>query len=461
MGIAVSDWRLANAVSRCGQLGVVSGTAIDAVLVRRLQRGDPEGHVRRGLAAFPVPAVAARILDKYFVEGGIPAGQPFKRGPMPQARPSQAATDLLVVANFVEVFLAREGHSRPVGINFLEKIQVPTLPSILGAIMAGVDFVLMGAGIPRAIPRVLDELSAGERSVLRFEVKGASDDAPETSLDPAPYLGDLGELTRPDFLGIVSSHVLATMLARLDRPADGFIVEGATAGGHNAPPRGKPSFTADGQPVYSERDEADLDAIRKLELPFWLAGGQASSEALIRARERGATGIQVGTAFAFCEESGLDAELKRQIVAQALAGTATVFTDPVASPTGFPFKVLSTASGAGTQIARERVCDLGYLRTAYRRDDDSVGWRCPAEPVDLFVKKGGDIAETEGRRCLCNALMANIGLGQVRDGGSTEPPIVTTGDDLESIRRFLSEGAESYTAADVIGALLDTPVAGS
>jgi len=43
MGVAVSGWRLAKAVSSLGQLGVVSGTALDIVLVRRLQQGDPEG----------------------------------------------------------------------------------------------------------------------------------------------------------------------------------------------------------------------------------------------------------------------------------------------------------------------------------------------------------------------------------------------------------------------------------
>lgn len=456
MGIAVSDWRLANAVARAGQLGVVSGTAIDAVLIRRLQRGDADGHVRRALGAFPVPEVAEKIVDKYFVDGGIAPDRPFKRGPMPRSVPSALGTDLLVAANFVEVFLAREGHTADVGINFLEKIQVPTLPSIFGAILAGVDFVLMGAGIPRSIPRVIDDLSAGRTTTLRFEVKGASGDTPETEFDPAPYLGEVTSLTRPDFLGIVSSHVLATMLARLDSPADGFVVEGATAGGHNAPPRGKPTFTPDGQPVYSDRDTADLEAMRNLGLPFWLAGGQASPEALAAARAEGAAGIQVGTAFAFCEESGLDPELKATLTAEALAGDASVFTDPVASPTGFPFKVLATSSGGGEETERERVCDLGYLRVAYERDDASIGWRCPAEPVDQFVRKGGAIEETEGRKCLCNALMANIGLGQVRDDGVTEPPIVTTGDDLESIRRFMSEGSTSYTAADVIAGLLQT-----
>ncbi|MDG4862734.1 hypothetical protein P8605_31820, partial [Streptomyces sp. T-3] len=45
MGVGVSGWQLARAVSRTGQLGVVSGTALDAVLARRLQLGDPGGDV--------------------------------------------------------------------------------------------------------------------------------------------------------------------------------------------------------------------------------------------------------------------------------------------------------------------------------------------------------------------------------------------------------------------------------
>ena len=46
MGAGVSSWRLARVVSRLGQLGVVSGTALDQILVRRLQAGDPDGQVR-------------------------------------------------------------------------------------------------------------------------------------------------------------------------------------------------------------------------------------------------------------------------------------------------------------------------------------------------------------------------------------------------------------------------------
>src|SRR3990172_2822375 len=158
MGVAVSDWRLAGAVSSEGQLGVVSGTAIDTVVVRRLQLGDPGGHIRRALAAFPIPDVVDDILDRYFIPGGKASDARFKKNPMGKLKPSRRLEDLLVVANFVEVWLAKQGHANPVGINYLEKIQAPTLPSLYGAALAGVDYVLIGAGIPRAIPRILDLL---------------------------------------------------------------------------------------------------------------------------------------------------------------------------------------------------------------------------------------------------------------------------------------------------------------
>src|SRR5512139_683247 len=70
MGVGVSGWQLAREVSRAGHLGVVSGTAMDAVLARRLQDGDPGGHYRRALAHFPRRTVAQRVLDTYFVDGG-------------------------------------------------------------------------------------------------------------------------------------------------------------------------------------------------------------------------------------------------------------------------------------------------------------------------------------------------------------------------------------------------------
>lgn len=82
MGVAVSNWRLARAVSRTGQLGVVSGTALENVLARRLQLGDLDGSVRLALSYFPNPFITQKILERYFIPGGKAKGVPFKNPPM-------------------------------------------------------------------------------------------------------------------------------------------------------------------------------------------------------------------------------------------------------------------------------------------------------------------------------------------------------------------------------------------
>ena len=460
MGVAVSDWRLARTVSEAGHLGVVSGTAMDSVLARRLQIGDPDGHMRRALAAFPVPEVADRILARFFIEGGKDTDDRFKQTSMRRDNPSKNVDGLLVASNFVEVYLAKEGHDGLVGINYLEKLQSPTLPSLYGAMLADVDYVLMGAGIPRTIPGILDDLSKGLPVELRLELKDATaDDSYFTHFDPATVMnGNDATVKRPDFLAIVSSHVLATMLARrIDTPVDGFIVESPTAGGHNAPPRGKLQLNEDGEPIYGDRDLPDFDAIRELKLPFWLAGGYADPDRVREALELGATGVQVGTAFAYCEESGFDSDTKRRVLEQSRQGQAHVFTDPVGSPTGFPFKVVElegTLSESDVYEHRKRICELGYLRSAYRKDNGKIGWRCAAEPVDEYVEKGGKAEDTIGKKCLCSALMANVGLGQIQRGGARELTMVTSGDDVKDVARFLPPGADSYTARDVIRHLL-------
>lgn len=460
MGVGVSNWRLAQAVSRTGQLGVVSGTALDQVMVRRLADGDEGGHMRRGFDAFPFPEMAKRIWSEYFVQGGKATGEPYPTLPMHQRSDSRKLVELLMVSNFVEVFLARQGHLNKIGVNFLEKVQLPHLASIYGAMLAGVGYVLMGAGIPLHIPGVLDNYAAGKPAEYKLSVSGApADQDTMMRFDPRDYAEEpLPQLERPKFLAIVSSNTLAaTMLRRASGKVDGLIIESPTAGGHNAPPRGKTALDASGQPVYGERDRVDLAELRKLGVPFWLAGGYGSAEKLREAIEQGAQGVQVGTAFAFSEESGLRHDLKKMLVAQAAKGEAKVFTDPLASPTGFPFKVAQLAgtySDEGVTAARTRICDMGYLREAYWTPDGKLAYRCAAEPETSYVAKGGKNEDSVGRKCLCNALLANIGHPQTRRDGVAEPPLVTVGDDVNIVRRFLQDGAESYSAADVVAELM-------
>lgn len=457
MGVGVSNWRLANAVSRTGQLGVVSSTGLDTVLVRRLQDGDPDGDVRRALAALPVPGLAERLLRRWFRPAGRERGEPYRLVPLYTHRPDPERDGTVVAANFVEVWLAKEGHDRDVGINLLTKIQPPTLPALYGAMLAGVGWVLMGAGIPRNVPGALDRLAAQEVAVLPYEVDGAKAPA-ELRFDPAAFAATGGGalLRRPRFVPIVASHSLATMMVRkANGRVDGLVVEGPTAGGHNAPPRDGGQHNERGEPVYGPRDEVDLSVLRGLGVPFWLAGGAGSRAGVAAALAAGASGVQVGTMFAFCAESGLLGTYRDQVFAAARAGTLDVVTDGRASPTGYPFKVVAAPGVPTSGADRERVCDLGYLRTAYLKPDGTIGHRCPGEPREHFVAKGGAAEDTVGRRCLCNALMANIGVGQVRQGGAVEAPLLTAGDDLKRLGAFLADRRD-YSAADVVEHLLGT-----
>jgi len=460
MGAGVSNWKLAQAVSRTGQLGVVSGTALDQVLARRLQDGDPGGEMRRGLDAFPFPAMATRIRETYFVPGGKTVETPYLTIAQPALDSPRELTELCIVANFVEVFLAREGHSNAVGINYLEKIQAPILPGIYGAMLAGVDYVLMGAGIPLKIPGVLDRFAQHKAAEYTLHVTGALEgDDDELRFDPKDFAEvELPPLTRPKFLAIVSSNTLATtMLKRANGKVDGLVIEMPSAGGHNAPPRGKLQLSATGEPIYGERDAVDVAKLAELGVSFWLAGGYGHAEKLREALAMGAAGIQVGTAFEFAEESGLRQDYKRALLAKVIAGESYVFTDPLASPTGFPFKVArleGTSSETEVSEQRPRICDLGFLREAYRKEDGSVGYRCPAEPVSVYLAKGGKAEDTVGRKCLCNALVANIGLSQTRNGHRTEKGMVTAGDDLAFVADFLHPGNSTYSAQDVITTIL-------
>lgn len=460
MGAGVSNWRLARAVSRLGQLGVVSGTALDHILVRRLQDGDPGGHMKRGLDAFPCQKTAQRIYEEYHIPGGKDPKAAYRNVTQHTKDNSREVVELCIVGNFVEVYLARQGHDNPVGINYLEKIQMAHLPTIYGAMLAGVSYIIMGAGIPLKIPGVLDRLAEHLPVEYPLHVVGAQEgESTMLTFDPAEYMCHLLlPLHRPKFLAIVSSNTLAsTMLKKANGKVDGLVVEMQKAGGHNAPPRGKMQLSEAGEPIYGVRDAVDIPKLAELGVPFWLAGGYGHPDKLKEALDQGATGVQVGTAFEFAEESGLRADYKWALLHKAASGRATVFTDPMASPTGFPFKVArleGTCSEPQPYAARPRICDVGELREAYRTPEGEVGYRCAAEPESLYVSKGGDLADTVGRKCVCNALLANIGYPQARNGGRVEAGIVTAGDDLGSIGYFLPKHESHYTAADVVTALL-------
>ena len=72
----------------------------------------------------------------------------------------------------------------------------------------------------------------------------------------------------------------------------------------------------------------------------------------------------------------------------------------------------------------------------------------------IYERKGGSVDDTVGRVCLCNALTANVGLGQTRKTGYSEPPLVTLGSDRDSVRAMAGAFGTRWRAADVIDWLM-------
>jgi len=495
MGAYVSNWRLARAVAmeRPGvAVGTISGTGLDVIYVRLLQLGDPGGHVRRALAAFDAQfriAIGRKISDRYYIEGGKAPTARFKSAPMQAVRTQEGSTsipspgqnpapvalaldegaiELLVVSGFCETWLAKEGHNGKVFINFLAKIELPLIYSMYGAMLAGVDGVIVGAGNPDGLPAICSRLvhheavardlavlyqEPGETFVLSFDPRWVAD-------------GNLAKntLRRPAFLAIGSLETGVEALAQSpSEPPDGFVIEHHTAGGHNAGPQGPVTTDSLGQPLYSAKDEPDLQAIADVGLPFWLAGGYGSRERMQQALTAGATGVQVGSNFALAQESGMKPAYRTAILNELKKGTddAALVRTTLFSPTGFPFKVVQlgdTVANEAVYAARRRVCDLGLLQRRGFTKPAADGTRrlfqrCRAAPISDFCGKRGLERNTKDQRCLCNGLVSCVGLGQVVEQNGElveEPAIVTLGNHLDGIRRLSRHGQTPYWARDAV-----------
>lgn len=455
MGVGISSWQLARTVAKAGGLGVISGVAPDLLLARWLQDGDANGEVRAAMADYPDPDFVTQTIRRFHREGGRRPGQPYRPITKLDLHQRIGAVRLAALGAFAQIRLAQAGHPGLVGINLLEKTQLWTPAVLLGAMIAGVDYVLVGAGLPTHLPQLLNQLARLDHVTLPIDVVGAErGETFDITLDPTTVLPQLTDhLKRPEFLAIVSSNVLATYLARDDetRP-DGFVIEGPIAGGHNAPPR-KLALDRSGQPIYGPRDAVDIDKLSAIGLPFWLAGGYANPDLVVEALSIGAAGVQIGSAFALSNESGFADPVRRTLISRLSIGEIEVRTEPAASPTGFPFKVVQlpgTVAEHAVLQSRERMCDLSYLRSPYRRDDGTVGYRCPSEPVDEYLRKGGKREDTEGRLCLCNGLTATNGLAQIRRGGAVEPPLVTLGGDVEQLTGLVERWPNGWSARDLV-----------
>jgi NAD(P)H-dependent flavin oxidoreductase YrpB (nitropropane dioxygenase family) len=433
MGVDISSVELVSTVASdpSGRFsGSLSATGLTDVYARLLQLGDDGGVVRKAFDAFRdlVPSLAddvERLYRKYYVPGGKGPTEMLKGFSIAGPTPPRDVQIFTVLATYAHVWRTKAlAPHRPVGVNFLRKIERMLLYGLYGAMLAGADWVVVGAGDPGDVPGILDDLARNQPVALPIKVATVPHGEHTIRFDPRELVGpDLPPPARPAFLAIVSSHLQAQALAAnsATRP-EGFVVEGPSAGGHNAPPRNR-ERDGHGGYVYGPEDDADLGAVRAVGLPFWVAGGYGRPEA------PGGNGPhlrrQVGTLYALSNESGMEADLRRRVLTMIWRRELDVVASVNASPSGFPFRVANvpgTAGHADTYAARTRVCTLGYLRGWRYRDGRVVGL-CPADDTACFAKSGGPAWRTDGSMCLCNGLLATCSLGQ-----PGEPALVTLGD---------------------------------
>ncbi len=117
------------------------------------------------------------------------------------------------------------------------------------------------------------------------------------------------------------------------------------------------------------------------------------------------------------------------------------------SPTGFPFRVVElkdTSAEKKHMLARVPHCNIGALLTPYYTRENLLAYRCPAEPVLAFEKKGGDRERTQGVVCLCNALLNASELGI-----EGSPATLTLGNDCSFLSTLLQH-KHHYSACDAM-----------
>lgn len=426
MGAYISCSRLANVTARLGALGVVSSVGLRHIIPEQIRSGD---EVAISLArTFPIARYVEELLSY------APGGSRHKRAipiDVPDPIKGAFAKRLSVISAYVEVARAKLGHRGFVGINVMWKCSLTVLPSIYGALLAGVDAFLCGAGVPMELPDIVGRIRRGQRLDYEPLTGTGTHVHMDISEDGAENL--LRDTPEPSLLPILSNfafckRLLDTWQKRYEGATPtAFVLENHAAGGHNAQPRDKVAF--------GESDDIDayFDKVLELGVPVYVAGAfteGGSRNDLLYWQGRGAQGIQVGSRFALTDESGMRSDLRDRAVEAQAEGTLEIRTDPRLSPTGFPFKVVSmkgTLSEPEIQASQRRACDLGYLLQSKRiqRPDGTEHevYLCPAMPIHTYLANGGAIEDTEGRACLCNALLVTAGFE--KEG---RVPLVTLGE---------------------------------
>lgn len=329
MGVGVSLHPLASAVAREGGLGIVSSACLDRL-------------------------VSKRTGKKYNV----------------------------YEAAYEEVSRAKEAGGFA-GINIMGALVRDYNDSVKGALDAGADAIISGAGLPLTLPVIQPPK--------------------DTALIP-----------------IVSStralEIICKKWEKLGYRPDAVVLEGPLAGGHLG-------FKIDQIDVESNKLENLLPPVKNMarkygDFPVIVAGGIYTHDDIVKFLKMGADGVQMGTRFLATEESSASGEYKQAVI-NAKKEDIIVAHDP-GSPCGMPFRVIKQSPMYVSSLKRLRPpkCDKGYVLL---KDKEGKFTICPAKESN------------EHHFCICNGLLSSAGYNRDK-----EEPLYTVGTNAAKIDRIIS-----------------------
>jgi len=285
-------------------------------------------------------------------------------------------------AAFEEVSLSKAAGGFA-GINIMGALVHDFNDSVRGALDAGADAIISGAGLPLTLPAI--------------QPPG------DTALIP-----------------IVSStralDIICKKWEKLGYRPDAVVLEGPLAGGHLG-------FKMDQIELESNTLERLLPPVKELaikygDFPVIVAGGIYTHEDIIKFMKMGADGVQMGTRFLATEESSATSAYKNAVI-NAGADDIIVAHDP-GSPCGLPFRVIKQSPMYVSALKRLRLpkCDKGYVLL---KDSDGNFTVCPAKESN------------EHHFCICNGLLSSAGYNPDK-----EEPLYTVGTNAARVDRIVS-----------------------
>ncbi|HEX9021940.1 MAG TPA: nitronate monooxygenase [Nitrospirota bacterium] len=329
MGVGVSLHPLAKAVAREGGLGIVSSACLDRLVSKRTGK-----KVNTYEAAY-------EEISRSKIEGGF------------------------------------------TGINIMIALVRDYSDSVKGALDAGADAIISGAGLPLGLPAIQPPK--------------------DTALIP-----------------IVSSaralDIICKKWEKLGYRPDAVVLEGPLAGGHLG-------FRIDQIELESNRLENLLPPVKDMamkcgDFPVVVAGGIYTNSDIIRFMSLGADGVQMGTRFLATEESSATGAYKQAVV-RAKAEDIMVAHRP-GSPCGLPFRVIRQSPMYVSSLQRKRPpkCDKGYVLL---KDEKGKFSLCPAKE------------DNENYFCICNGLLSSAGYNP-----DVEEPLYTVGSNASRVDKIVS-----------------------